>query len=122
MLLFDATKVIEKMEAEPEIMVEFNDFLNKYKSPYNERSELKGIPNTPEALKMVDLYRELVLRTNGMTTSYHSGLEKNKVKFTVRLKGRGPRAVYKDFYGTHYSQHLPHQLSKTFALYHHMDY
>lgn len=117
MIMFNTEKVMELLKNDPELLVKFDSFVCKYKSPYNEASKLKGIPNTPEALAMVDLYRKLILRTNGLIHSYGS-LIGNITKFTVRLKARGANRKARGGNG----QSIPHANADTFALYHHLDY
>lgn len=128
MMLFDSLKTLELQEKDPLLFEGFVNFIAKYKSPYNEVSKLKGIPNTPESLAMVDLYRKLVLRTSGYEL-LSGKLQKLPVNFTVRLKGRGANRkqlaaqAYVDHgQRTTFAAHISHAYATTFALYHHLDY
>lgn len=89
----------------------FAQWYEKYLSPEDEKSILKGIPNTAEDLEMVSIFRKLVFRK-----------EEAGRKTVIRLKSRGARACHEHVYGSKFQSHLPHHLAKTFALYIHIDY
>ena len=101
---------------------EFCGWLIKYKSPEAEASILKDIPNTPENLEKIKLFRKLAVRN--MIPMYHREFidDCSKWKTVYRIKGRGSRkeAILNGHRTA--SSHLPIKYAETLALYRHFDY